>query len=141
MLSSPLLDRYSRSHLTEPVPTTLGKINHSLVLDFPTETITAQALIRSRVFKEVSDYNERLSDFYCGLIKPVEAEETLNGYRICQPKKIDWEEQYKKAIEAFLSNSFILLVNDQQVDTLESVIELRPEMSVTFLKLVPLVGG
>jgi hypothetical protein len=121
--------------------TILGKRHHSLVLNFLAETITVQELIRSRIYREVSDYNEQLSDFYYGLVKPVDAEETLNGYKINQPKKIDWEKQYEKAIAAFLGNSFILLIDDRQVDTLESVITLHPEMSATFLKLVPLVGG
>jgi len=34
-----------------------------------------------------------------------------------------------------------LLVNDRQVDELEDEIEIRPDTTVTFLKLVPLVGG
>jgi hypothetical protein len=34
-----------------------------------------------------------------------------------------------------------LLVDDRQVDELEEEIEIRPDTTVTFLKLVPLVGG
>jgi hypothetical protein len=34
-----------------------------------------------------------------------------------------------------------LLVDDRQVEELEEVIEIRPDTTVTFLKLVPLVGG
>jgi hypothetical protein len=49
--------------------------------------------------------------------------------------------QYQKAIEAFEGNGFIVLVDDYQVQELEDEIALRPETSVTFLKLVPLVGG
>jgi hypothetical protein len=45
------------------------------------------------------------------------------------------------AKRAFYTNGFILLVDDRQVDELEEEIEIRPHTTVTFLKLVPLVGG
>ena len=121
--------------------TTLGQSNYALALSFPSERITVRELIRSRVYQEVKDYNARLSGYFYGLVKPTEAEQTLNGYKLRQSQKIDWEKQYEKATEAFLNNGFILLVDDQQVSTLEEQIEIRSDTSVTFLKLVPLVGG
>ncbi|MDV3352435.1 hypothetical protein QGP82_27410 [Leptothoe sp. LEGE 181152] len=121
--------------------TTLGQSSHSLMLTFSTERITVQELIRSRIYQEVKDYNVKLSDHFHGLVKPTEAEQTLNGYKLRLPRKIDWEKQYEQAIEAFLGNGFIVLVDDQQVDSLEEQIEIRSNTSVSFLKLVPLVGG
>lgn len=47
----------------------------------------------------------------------------------------------RAALEAFERNGFILLVEDRQVETLEEEIRVRPDTQVTFLKLVPLVGG
>jgi hypothetical protein len=49
--------------------------------------------------------------------------------------------QHEKAIDAFEGNSFIVLVDDNQIERLDGEIALHPETSVTFLKLVPLVGG
>jgi hypothetical protein len=51
------------------------------------------------------------------------------------------ETQYEKALEAFVGNGFIVLVDNRQVENLDDEIALHPETSVTFLKLVPLVGG
>jgi hypothetical protein len=56
-------------------------------------------------------------------------------------RKIDPEKQFELALRAFYTNGFILLVDDKQVEELEEEIEVRPDTTVTFLKLVPLVGG
>jgi hypothetical protein len=56
-------------------------------------------------------------------------------------RRIDPEKQLNKAIESFYRNGFMILVNEQQVDELEEEIEVSPDTTVTFLKLVPLVGG
>ena len=111
------------------------------VIDFLTERITVRELIRSRVYQEVKDYNTQQPEYFRGLVQPTEAEQTLNGYRLRQRRQIDWEEQFEQAIAAFQRNGFIILVNDQQVTELDEEIVLAAETPVTFLKLVPLVGG
>ncbi|NEQ97131.1 MAG: hypothetical protein F6K30_10460 [Cyanothece sp. SIO2G6] len=111
------------------------------VLDFLTECITVRELIRSRVYQEVKDYNTRQPEYFRGLVQPTEAEQTLNGFRFRKPRQIDWEKQFNLAITAFESNGFIILVDDEQVVELEEEIIITPQTEVTFLKLVPLVGG
>ncbi|MGF1602119.1 MAG: hypothetical protein ACFCU8_08870 [Thermosynechococcaceae cyanobacterium] len=120
---------------------TLGGDGPVLILDFLTERVTVRELIRSRVYQEVKDYNTRQPQWFQGLVQPTDAEQTLNGYRLRQPRQIDWGRQFENAIAAFLSNGFIILVDDEQVMDLEEEIMVAPETSVTFLKLVPLVGG
>lgn len=110
-------------------------------LDFPTERITVRDLIQARVRHEVRDYNARMPEHYRGLVQPTAAEKTLNGFRLGKGKRIDDEEQCEKAVEAFGRNGFILLVDDRQVDELDRIIEIQPDTTITFLKLVPLVGG
>ena len=44
-------------------------------------------------------------------------------------------------VEAFGRNGFVVLVDDRQVEELDEDIELALGTEVTFLKLVPLVGG
>ena len=69
---------------------------------------------------------------------------SVTGGRVpprCTRRRIDPEKQFELARRAFYSNGFILLVDDRQVDELEEEIEIRPDTTVTFLKLVPLVGG
>ena len=111
------------------------------VLDFLTERITVRELIRSRVYQEVKDYNTKRTEYFHGLVQPTEAEQTLNGFRMRKPRQIDWEKQFDRAIAAFQGNGFIILVDDEQVTELEEEIAITPDATVTFLKLVPLVGG
>jgi hypothetical protein len=111
-------------------------------LDFPTEKVTVRELIETRVRNEVINHNERQQGFFRGLVQPIAAERILNGWKMPKSgKTIDWREQYEKAIAAFERNGFIVLVDDKQAESLDSIIEIKPQTSVTFLKLVPLVGG
>lgn len=131
------------------MPTTLtisdetihGKNEQSFTLDLLTEKVTVSEIIRSRVYEEVQIYNASLSDYFHGFIQPSDTEKTLNGYKVRDKRKINWEAQYAKALEAFQSNGFFILVDDRQVDDLNEVIEIRYDTHVSFVKLVPLVGG
>jgi hypothetical protein len=65
----------------------------------------------------------------------------LNGYKLRTTRKIDRVQQFELAIAAFANNGFILLVNDLQVEDLDVELELDDDSIVSFLKLIPLVGG
>ncbi len=114
---------------------------NSLTIYVTGEMISVQELIRLRIFKEVEEYNQKQPEVFRMLIQPQEAERVLNGYKLNRPRQIDPQAQYEKALEAFRSNGFIMLVDDRQVGSLDEKISLRPETKVNFLKLVPLVGG
>jgi hypothetical protein len=118
-----------------------GGEDQGYALDVPTENLTVRELIRARVFQEVREYNLRLPEYFRGLVQPADAERTLNGFKVPRRRRIDPEKQFAKAIESFYRNGFMVLVNEQQVDELEEEIEVSPDTTVTFLKLVPLVGG
>jgi hypothetical protein len=117
-----------------------GKTNE-LTLEFLDERVTVRELIRSRVYQEVSEYNAAMPGHFRGLVQPLEAERVLNGYRLREHRTIDWEAQYTRALEAFRSNGFLILVDDRQVEDLDEEILLRHDSTISFLKLVPLVGG
>jgi hypothetical protein len=118
-----------------------GENDEEFTLDVLTERITVRELIRTRVYQEVRDYNLRQPEYFRGLVQPTDAERTLNGFKVRQGRRIDPEKQFERAVESFYRNGFLVLVNDRQVDELEEEIEIRPDTTVTFLKLVPLVGG
>ncbi|MGI8859030.1 MAG: hypothetical protein ACR2HO_02595 [Rubrobacteraceae bacterium] len=115
--------------------------DHVFLLDLPSGRVTVEELIRARVHREVEDFNASRPGHFRGLVQPSGAERTLNGFRVREGRKIDSEEQCGKAMEAFGRNGFILLVDDRQAEELDEEIEVCPETTVTFLKLVPLVGG
>jgi hypothetical protein len=118
-----------------------GDSTGELTLEFLTERITVRELIRSRVYQEVQEYNARQSGLFRGLVQPTDAEQVLNGYRLRPGRKINWEHQFEKAVRAFQGNGVIVIVDDRQLEELDQVIELRPESKVSFLRLVPLIGG
>jgi len=115
--------------------------DNGFLLDVPDERITVWELIRARVYREVYQYNVDRPEYFQGLIQPSDAERFLNGFKMRRNRTIDPERQFQMAIKAFYRNGFIVLLDDRQVDELEEEIEIRPDTTVTFLKLVPLVGG
>jgi hypothetical protein len=42
-----------------------------------------------------------------------------NGYRLKGKRKIDWEEQFAKALAAFERNGFFVLVGERQAESLD----------------------
>jgi hypothetical protein len=119
----------------------LGKTEHTFTVHVSGERISVRELIRQRVTQEVEEFNHRQPAVFRMLVQPNDTERTLNGFKFQKPRLVDPETQYEKAIEAFEGNGFIVLVDDYQIQGLDDEIALRPETSVTFLKLVPLVGG
>jgi len=125
--------------------TTAGKTTGELTLDLLTETLTVRELIRSRVYQEVDDFNRKQAagsgDNFNGLVQPTGAEKALNGYHLKAPRQIAWRPQFEKACEAFEHNGFLILIDNRQPESLDEEITLRATSTVTFLKLMPLVGG
>jgi hypothetical protein len=121
--------------------TSLGETTNELTLEFLDERVTVRELIRGRVYQEVTEFNARQAGLFRGLVQPKDAERTLGGFRLKKPRRLDWKEQYDKAIEAFGRNGFLILLDDRQLDDLDEVVELRHNATVSFLRLVPLIGG
>ena len=119
----------------------LGKAEHTFTVHVSGEKISIRELIRQRVTQEVEEFNSRQPAVFRMLVQPSDTERTLNGFKFHKPRLIDPISQYEKALEAFEGNGFIVLVDHYQVQGLDDEIALHPETSVTFLKLVPLVGG
>ncbi|MEU4231879.1 hypothetical protein AB0F17_46930 [Nonomuraea sp. NPDC026600] len=108
--------------------------------DLP-ERISARELVRLRVREEVARYNAAPSRHFRGLVKPSDAEAELNGYRMRTARKLNWERQADAAEAAFARNGFLLLAGDRQIEDLDTEIDLIADPVVSFVKLVPLVGG
>ena len=110
-------------------------------LEFQKDTVTLRELIRQRVFQEVNDYNTRQPEAFQGLIQPSETEQMLNGITIKKIPLLNAETQFRKATELFSDRGFIVLINNKQMDSLDVLLDLSDLNEVTFLKLVPLIGG
>jgi len=121
--------------------TSSGQKTHSFTLECLTERMTVRELIRARIYQEVQDYNMREPEYFRGLVEPTQAERTLNGYRLRERRKLDWQEQFQSAVEAFERNGFFVLVGNRQAERLDDEFEVKVDTEVSFVKLVPLVGG
>jgi hypothetical protein len=121
--------------------TASGAETARLLLDDVPSPVRLRELIRHRVREEVARYNANPAPRFNGLVRPSDAEATLNGYVLRTPRQLDWEKQAAAAISAFSRNGFFVFVGDRQVDDLDEELTLADSDVVSFVRLVALVGG
>jgi hypothetical protein len=118
-----------------------GKAAASITLEGIDSRITLRDLIRTRVREEAARYNSTLADTFQGLVMPDGAQPTPGGFRMPARRRVDWEQQADRALDAFGRNGFFILAGGRQVTDLDEVLELTAESDIRFLRLVQLVGG
>jgi hypothetical protein len=118
-----------------------GRETARILLDDVPNPVLLRDLIRHRVREEVARFNARPSRHFNGLVQPTGSESTLNGYALRRPHPLDPEAQAEAALRAFARNGFLVFVADRQVDDLEEELTLADMDVVSFVRLVPLVGG
>jgi hypothetical protein len=89
----------------------------------------------------VARYNAAQGDYFAGLVLPDGAEVTPDGFRMTRPRRVDWEQQAERALDAFTRNGFFVLVGDRQVTDLDEELRLTADSDIRFIRLVQLVGG
>jgi hypothetical protein len=127
--------------ITDTSSTSVSQPGLVWTLACPHERITVRELIALRVRQEVETYNRDHTGLFVGLVRPTQAEQTLNGFKLTPERLLDWQGQIDSALDAFEANGFVILVNERQVESLNDAIDLADQPTVTFLKLVQLVGG
>src|SRR5436189_4979913 len=110
--------------------TTSGQKTNTFTLDCLTERMTVRELIRARIYQEVQENNLKEPEYFRGLVEPSESERSLNGYKLRKRRKIDWEKQYNRALEAFQRNGLFVLAGHKQADGLDEELELKAEADV-----------
>src|SRR5262245_35860556 len=108
----------------------LGKPEHTFTVHVSGEKISLRDLIRLRVIQEFEKFNSQQPGVCRMLVQQNEAEKTLNGFKFHKPRPVNPDTQYEKAIEAFEGNGFIVLVDDYQIESLETEIVFQPETSI-----------
>jgi hypothetical protein len=121
--------------------TSIGRETARLLLSDVPDRICMRDLIRHRVREEVARYNAAPADCFTGPVQPIGSEQTLAGYLLSQPRRLDWQTQADAAVAAFLRNGFFVFVGDRQVDDLDEELALTETDVVSFVRLVPLAGG
>lgn len=118
-----------------------GSIIQEINLYFQQENVTVRDIITQRVIQEVENYNQKLPEYFNGLVEPSDAEKTINGFKLTTRKMIDAEKQVYVALDAFTKNGYFLLIDTIQSESLEQEVFLKSTTSISFIKLTPLVGG
>ncbi|WP_182898891.1 hypothetical protein [Microbispora sp. H10830] len=121
--------------------TTSGERREARHLEISEERTTLREIIRQRILQEVAEHDATRPEIFRGPVQPGDTERTLNGHPVRAPRRVDVEEQFARAVEAFGRNGFLVLIDDRQVQDLDAEVTLRMSTEITFLKLVPLVGG
>ena len=123
-----------------------GDVLRTMALVLPTGTVTARTVIEQRVYEDVEAYNRDL-DHPPALLDRVAlapAEVALNGPRQRpqrQRRRAKAATEVARALEAFERNGFVMLVGDRQVESLDEPLPAAETLRVSFIRLVPLVGG
>jgi hypothetical protein len=118
-----------------------GKVLNEVEVSFDNTLTTVQDIIKARVLAEVDAYNNRLPEYYRGLVQPTDAETTINGYKLRQRRKVDAEQQIFTALDAFRKNGYFMLIDNLQAESLDQMVVINSATTISFIKLTPLVGG
>jgi hypothetical protein len=118
-----------------------GKILNEIAISLASERVTVRDVIIARVYAEVEAYNKTQPEYFNSLVKPSEAEATLNGYKLKSRKIIDPEKQAYIALDAFTKNGFFMLVDKKQALSLDEELIVSTHTQISFFKLTQLVGG
>jgi hypothetical protein len=118
-----------------------GQTLHEFELEFESDNVDVRELIRSRVYQEVRDYNAGTGAHFRGLVQPKDSEADGQVFKLPKQRKLDWKEQFEQALAAFEAGRVLIIVNDKQVESLQDRVDVGSGSQVSFLKLVPLVGG
>ena len=127
----------------------------SVVLKLAETTLTTQDLIRRTVEEQVwnllsarkleqAQARQILDRHY---LTEAEVRSQASSGAVRLPRKasatrsIDMEEEIGRAVHAFQNGLFAVLVDGQQLMSLQDRVTLRQASKVTFLRLTPLAGG
>ena len=106
-------------------------------LEVLTEELTVRELLRAWVHQTTKDdYARRVQEREARIDAAPHGRADLRAVRAVDP-----EQAFEQALRAFEGNGVLVLVGEKQVQTLDERVVVRPGDAVTFLRLVPLVGG
>jgi len=123
--------------------TTSGEAIGEFRLELVSDRVTVREVIERRVRHEVEAFNAKAElGLFRGLVEPTDAERVLNGgIRLKKRRRLDPEKQVAAALKGFATNGFFMLAEGRQLESLDEELFVTGEALVTFVKLVPLVGG
>ncbi|MBL7826181.1 MAG: hypothetical protein JNJ57_06080 [Saprospiraceae bacterium] len=133
--------------LTFKDETLTGNLIQEMQVSVEAETLTLREIIMLRVAEEIKRLeDEKQHRFLTAFSDLTEQERLLNGEKRPTAKRHlpagpDPEAYGYRALEAFKKNAFFVIVDDKQIDDLETPVHVSDKTNISFVKLTPLVGG
>lgn len=121
--------------------TTAGSRYEVPPLEIGDEKLTVRELLGLRVRAEVRRYNNSPTGRFYGLVQPSDLEQMLNGPADRSYKPVDADRQVQVAVKAFQDQRILVILPEGQAEHLDEAFDLRDGDEVSFLRLVPLIGG
>jgi hypothetical protein len=138
-----------------------GRRKHSAELKLVSETMTLRDFIRKRLVAQAAALEQAESEpskdpqyaaWRNGLaqwfVVAGEQEQALNGKRrVYVPKsksagpRPGIDTQMERIARAFKTKELVVLFDDIQIDELDQRVTVRDDSKVTFIRLLPLIGG
>lgn len=122
----------------------------AFTLRLASERVSARDVIAKHVREEVDRLNDlarrrhaehdRVASFLVG-DHSHELERKLNKPNPRSPKVLDAAKEVESALEAIEARKVIVLFDDFEVEDLDADLTMTDQSKITFLRLVPLVGG
>lgn len=138
----------TESPVTIQVVDQIGGNKQTLELVVPSLQLTARELISLRVHDEFISQefiHENASQKIKEIRKDLDGKSEKQFVWMDSPNKFSvnstWETEAKKAQIAFQEGRFFIIIDNKQVESLDTSIVLKPNSSVQFIRLVPLIGG
>ena len=128
----------------------------TVMLEIEDEHITVAELIRRTVEEQISTllFSRRLDReaVRCALARQYLTQEEITmqaqrgrvhmpSEKAAQEPVISSSAEVQRAVDAFTRKQFYIFVQGRQIDSLEEELSFTEQTSVTFLRLMPLVGG
>ena len=115
------------------------RLSH-VCLTLPVATLTVQELIAYKVRQEVEEFfTHQRPDVSGEYLMP----EELLGITPSASRRVTGPalDEIGRAQQAFTARAYMIVVDNQRVWEPDTLLTLRPETQVEFIKILPLVGG
>jgi hypothetical protein len=117
-----------------------GQRTSHVCLTLPTDTLTVRELIAHKVRQEVEGFFAHRRPGVSGEYRT--PEELLGGTTSASRGVTGTaSEEIARAQQAFTARAYMIVVDNQRVWEPDTLLTLRPETQVEFIKILPLVGG
>lgn len=108
-----------------------GNLLNQIEISLSSPVLTLRDVIAERVLQEIETVRKRKNtDLPYGLVS-----------QQAPANEVDYEQELMRALAAFGENRYFVLLDDRQVEDLDEPVSLRDAAIVTFVRLIPIVGG